>query len=180
MDDITALLMGKNREVAETAKKVMKKLKEVVEKKSPKLLVTENGKEGQSKMIASCGFLEDEVRQFSREEGVTMADSVETLGVDLRTRVNKLGAKEEARKKCKVRFSINKKKRAFQTHSMKGVVKKLLRAGMVPARTWRVHAVEMAPTERLKLRRQMAAAAGKKKKNNLPVFVHGIMRPGSG
>ena len=33
---------------------------------------------------------------------------------------------------------------------------------MVPARTWRVHAVGMAPKERLKLRSQMAAAAGKK------------------
>ena len=34
------------------------------------------------------------MRQFSRE-GVTMADSVETLGVDLRTRVEKLGAKKK-------------------------------------------------------------------------------------
>ena len=33
---------------------------------------------------------------------------------------------------------------------------------MVPGRTWRVHAVWMAPTERFKLRRHMAAAAGKK------------------
>ena len=47
-------------------------------------------------MIASCGFLEDERRS-------TMADSMETLGVDLRTRVKKLGAKEQARrKKCKL------------------------------------------------------------------------------
>ena len=62
-------------------------------------------------MIASCGFLEDELRQYSKEEGVTMADSVETLGVDLRTRVKRLGATERAsRKKCKVKFSIAKKK----------------------------------------------------------------------
>ena len=33
-------------------------------------------------MIASCSFLEDVLRQCSKEEGVTMADSVETLGVD--------------------------------------------------------------------------------------------------
>ena len=32
---------------------------------------------------------------------------------------------------------------------MKAVVKKLLRVGMVPARTWGVHAVEMVLTERL-------------------------------
>ena len=49
----------KNRDTAETAQKVMKKLKEEVEKNGFKLSVTENGKEGQSKMIASCGFLEN-------------------------------------------------------------------------------------------------------------------------
>ena len=66
-------------------------------------------------MIASCGFLENELRQFSREGGVTLADCVETLGVDLRTRVKRLGAKEKARrKKCKVRFSLTKKNKAFQ------------------------------------------------------------------
>ena len=72
--------------------------------------VTEGGEEGKSKMIASCGFLENELRQFSREEGVTMANSVETLGVDRTTRVKRLGAKEKARrKKCKVRFSLTNK-----------------------------------------------------------------------
>ena len=52
------------------------------------------GRKGKSNMIASCGFLEDELRQCSKEGEVTMADSVETLGVDLRTRVQHLGAKE--------------------------------------------------------------------------------------
>ena len=102
MNDITPLLMGKNREVAEMAKKVMKKLKEEVERKGLKLSVTENGKEGKSKMIASCGFLENELRQDSKEGGVTMTDSVETLGVDLRTRVKKLGAKEQAKEEVLV------------------------------------------------------------------------------
>ena len=68
---------------------------------------------------------------------MTLADSVETLGVDLRTRVKRLGAKEKARrKKCKVRFSIIKKSKAFHKNYMKVGVKKLLRAGMMPARTW--------------------------------------------
>ena len=70
-----------------------KKLKEEVEKKGLKLSVTENVKEGKSKMTPSCGFMEDELRQCSKEEGVTLADSVETLGVDLKTRVKKSGAK---------------------------------------------------------------------------------------
>ena len=90
-----------------------------------KLLITENGKEG--KMIVSCGFL----------AGVRMADSVETLGVDLRTRVKRLGAKGKARrKKWKVWFSLIKKNKAVQKSYMKVEARKLLRAGMVPARTW--------------------------------------------
>ena len=75
----------------------MKKLKQVG-KKGLKLSVTENGKEGKSKMIASRGFLKNELGQFSKE-GVILADSLETLGVDLRTRVKRLGAKEKARRK---------------------------------------------------------------------------------
>ena len=54
-------------------------------------------------MIASCVFLEEKLRQISKE-GVTLADSVETLGVVLRTRVKRLGTKEKARRKtCNVR-----------------------------------------------------------------------------
>ena len=89
LGEITALLNGRNRDIVEMAKKVMKKLKEEVEKKGLKLSVTENALEGKSKMISSCGFLENELRQFSRE-GVALADSVETLGVHLRTRVKRL------------------------------------------------------------------------------------------
>ena len=89
-------------------------------------------------MIAPCGFLENELRRFSREEGVTLADSVETLGVDLRTTVKSLGAKEKARrKKCTVRFPLIKKNEVFQKSYMKVGVKKLLRTGgTVPARAW--------------------------------------------
>ena len=172
MDDITVLVKGKNKEVAEMAKKVMKKLKEEVEKKGLKLSVTENGKEGRSKMIASCGFLENEQSQFSKKEGVMLADSVETLGVDLRTRVMRLGAKEKARrKKCKLRFSIIKKNKAFQKNYTKVGVKKLLSGGMKTARTWRVRAVGRLPRKGRKLMRHMAAAAGKKRTTSLSLFM---------
>ena len=135
---ITVLVKGRNEEVVEMAKKVMKKLKEEVEKKCFKLSANENCKEGKSKLIAPCGFLEEELRQFSKEEGVTLADSVETLEMDLKTTVKRLGAKEKARrKKCNVLLSIIKKNSAFRKNCMKVGVKKLLRAGMMPARTWR-------------------------------------------
>ena len=63
-------------------------------------------------MIASCGFMENELRQFSKEEGVALADSVENTW---RTRVRRLEAKEKARrKKCNVRLSLVKKR---QKHS---------------------------------------------------------------
>ena len=108
----------------------------------------------------------------NKGEGVTLADSVGTLGVNLITRVKNLRAKEKARrKKCNVRFSLINKNKAVQKNDMNVGVKKLLRAGMVPARTWWVHAVETAPTESSKLRRQMAAAAGKKSTTSLSLFM---------
>ena len=51
--------MGKNKEVAEMAKKVIRKLKEEVEKKGLKLSTTEKGKKGKRKMTASCVSLEE-------------------------------------------------------------------------------------------------------------------------
>ena len=115
------------------AKKVMKKLKKI-EWKGRKLSVTEDGKEGKSKMIASCGFLENELGQFSGE-GVASADSVETLGVDQRTRVNRLGAKEKARrKKCKVRFSLLKKNKAFQKELHEGGCQEAVTSGYVASK----------------------------------------------
>ena len=79
------------------------------------------------------------------------------LGVDLRTRAKRLGAKEKARrKKCKVRFSLIKKNKTFQKNYMKVGVKKLLQAGHGASKDVGV-----------KLRRQMAAAAGKKKEYNI-------------
>ena len=111
MDDITALLMEKNNVVVEMAKKVMNNFfkEEEVERKGHR-----RWKEGKSKMIASCGFLENELRQPSGEE-VTITDSVEALGVDLRNNVKRLGVNEKARKKKnKVRFTLIKRNKAFQ------------------------------------------------------------------
>ena len=53
---------------------------------------------------------------------------------------------------------------------MKVGVKKLLRTGLVPARACGAQAVGIAPT-RLKLRRQMAAAAVKKESTSLSLFL---------
>ena len=132
--------------------KWQKKSDEEGEKKDIKLWVTENGKEGKSKMIASCGFLDEELRQCIKEEGVTMADSVETPEVDLRTRVKRLGVKEQARrKKCKVRFSLIKKNEVFQKSYMKVVVKKLLRTDGCGANESVESACSDGPSRKIKI-----------------------------
>ena len=50
-------------------------------------------------------------------------------------------------------------------------VRKLQRMALVPARVWRGQAVGIAPAERLKLRRQMTAAPGKKESLSLSLFM---------
>ena len=47
----------------------------------------------------------------------------------------------------------------------------LWRAGMMRARTWGARAVGMSPTERSKLRRQLAAAAGNKSTTSLSLVM---------
>ena len=107
---------------------------------------------------------------MQQEEGVALETSVENLGVDLRMSTKQLGAKEKPRrKKCDVRFSLIRKHRIFQKNYRRTGVRKLLRT--VLARAWRGEAVGIAPRERLKLRRQMAAAAGKKESVSLSPFM---------
>ena len=74
VDDITILLKGRNKELAELAQKVLDTLKKA-----------EGCKDGKSKVIASCTYLEEKLRECNKE-GVILATSVETLGVDLQTR----------------------------------------------------------------------------------------------
>ena len=68
---------------------------------------------------------------YSKREGVGLPTSVETPGVDLRTRTQRPGAKEKARrKKCEVRFSIAWRNRVFQMNNVRIGVRKLLRMGV--------------------------------------------------
>ena len=62
-------------------------------------MITEGEKEGKSKMIASCSYLEKKFRHAVKKEEVGLSTSAEKLGVDLRTRTKQLGAKEKARRK---------------------------------------------------------------------------------
>ena len=99
---------------------------------------------------------------------------METLGVDLGTRVKSLEAKEIAgRHKCKVRFSPVRKNQAFQKSYMK--MGKVLPAGMVPARTWRLHAVEITPNKKIKHRGgRRQQQRGRKNTTSLSLFVEAV------
>ena len=77
----------------------MQKCKEEVEEEGLKLSITENGKEGKSKMIASCGYLEEKLQGCSKEEGVRVADSVETLGGGLEDQSQEVRSKRKSEKK---------------------------------------------------------------------------------
>ena len=84
------------------------------------------------------------------------------IGSVLEDGPKQLGAENGRRKKCDVRFSFTMKNSVCQKNSMRIGVRKLLRRGLVPARVLGGRAVGIAPTERLKLARQMEAAAGRK------------------
>ena len=167
VDDITALVKGRNKEVTEMAKKEMKKLKEEVEEKGFKLSV-----EGKSKMIASCGFLENELNQFS-EEGVTLADSVETLGVDLRTKVKS----EEEEMQGEV----------FTRKEKEGIPKELHEGGRQEVAACRHDASKDVVSAcsrdgshgKVKIEETDGSCCGRGE-HDLFVFVHGSIRPSSG
>ena len=87
-----------------------------------------------------------------------------------------LGMKEEARKKCKVGFSLSKKSKASQKNYMKLDVKKLLRAGMAQTRTWRAHAAGMTPGKIKKIDEADGSSSGQKV-HDFVVVVHGSIWP---
>ena len=73
MDDITALLKRRNKELVEMAEKVLKKSKKEVEEKGLMPSITEEGKAGKSNSITSCKYLEERFQQCSKREGVVLA-----------------------------------------------------------------------------------------------------------
>ena len=122
------------------------KLKKRVKEKGQKLSITVGGKEGKSKVITSYKYVEEELRECSKKGGVEMADSVETLGVDLTRQTKQLGAKEV---RCEV--LAHQEKLGLPENYLRTGVRKLLRTVSVPARAWRGQAVCVAPTERFKI-----------------------------
>ena len=95
-------------------------------------------------------------------ERADLANSVETAGMYLRTRTQQPRAKER-REGRSARFSIARANCVFSEALREDWCDEVLvRMGMVLARWLVGQALGLSPTERLKLRQQMAAVAGKK------------------
>ena len=77
MDDITAFLNARNKELVKLTEKVKNGIE--VEEKGLKLLMTEGGKEGKIEAITSCEYMEERLQECGKKEGLVLATSVETL-----------------------------------------------------------------------------------------------------
>ena len=64
VDDITAPMEGRSKELAGIAEKVPKR---EVEEKGLKLSLTEGGKDGKSNAIASCSYLEENLQEYNKK-----------------------------------------------------------------------------------------------------------------
>ena len=87
VDDITALLMVKEKKSLKRQKSDEKVTRGYGGKRVSNCRSVRMERKERVEMIASCDYLEDELRQYSNEEGVTMTGSGETLEVDLRTQI---------------------------------------------------------------------------------------------
>ena len=59
-----------------------------------KLSLTEGGREGKSKLVASNRYLESECCGMCEEEGTGISDSVDDLGLEIRNQTKMLGKKK--------------------------------------------------------------------------------------
>ena len=69
------------------------------------LSITKNGKEGKSNMMTSCRYLEEELRDCSQKEGVTVADSVRNTRSGLENTIQAVrseGESEQEKVQCEI------------------------------------------------------------------------------
>ena len=114
-------------------------------------------------MIASCGFLEDELRQHSKK-GVTMADSGNACSA-LENQSQEVGSERKSKKEegqGEILAYQQEKSLPKELHGSLGqeIVE------MVPARAWRGHAVEMVQQKDLNL-----GGSSKKETTSLSLFM---------
>ena len=72
---------------------------------------------------------------------------------------------------CNMRFLILIKNKAFRKNHLKMGGQEVATSGYCASKDVGVHAVEFGPYRKIKTRRQMAAAAGKKSATSLSLFM---------
>ena len=88
VDDITAYMEVRNKELPGSAEKVLKSIRREEEEKGMKLSITE--KKGRARCLCIVQLPERSFKKCRKREGVGLATGVDTLGVDLRTKTEQL------------------------------------------------------------------------------------------
>ena len=92
-----------------------------------------------------------------------MDSRVEYVGIDKQTCLKTLGKKEVKRLEAlKRKVGIVKKLVVFRTRYLRSNTKLLINVGLVPSRCWVHKALGTCSRPRLRIRRQVAEAPGKK------------------
>ena len=123
-------------------------------------------------MIASCGFMEDELRQCSKEERCDNGRQRENAwSRRLENKSKEVGSQRKSEKEEVQGEILAYQEECLPEEPHEGGGQEVVASGYGPARAWGVHAVGIALAERFKLRRQMAAAAGKNSTTSLSLFM---------
>ena len=70
--------------------------------------ITQGGTEGKSKVVTSCSYLEEKFLDCSKREGVGLATSVGTSGVDLRSAIKQVSANEKEKVRREILICLAK------------------------------------------------------------------------
>ena len=148
--------------------------------KGLKLAVNENGKEGKSKMIASCGFSgrrTASMQQGKRSDGGRQCGNA---GSRLENQSQEFGSERKSEKnEVQSEILAYQEEQSLPEELHEGGVKKLLRAGMVPARTWWSPCSRDGSHGKVEIEEADGSSSGQKG-HDLSVLVHGSIWPCSG
>ena len=127
----------------------------------------------EKKVRAKWSLLAKAGKKNGGNAAVEMAGSVETLGVDLRKQNETVGSKKQKarRKKCKCEVLARQERSGLPEKLHGDRSEEVFEDRLGSCESAGGQAVGVAPTERHNLRRQMAAAVGKKESVSLSFFL---------
>ena len=169
--DNTARLEGRNKKLPKIVGKVPKMMRMEVVEKDVQLSITEGGKEGKSKAIASCRHLEDKCQEHNqkrrsrhcRQRRDTNDDFEDEIKASMKEREDE---KEEVR--CKI-LHCQEEARAEELYE--DWRNEITEGGFGPSESEVKTSLGTSSTERLKLRRQMTTEASKRESVQSSLFL---------